>query len=273
LIARLWRGRLPAGKVESYRSYVESTGLREYRATPGNLGAYLLTRVDGDLAHVATLSFWDDLESIRAFAGDDVARARYYPKDGEFLLDFPERVEHFDAGPAALGESTVLLVIDVQRALVECLPEARRAGFLQTLSGLLRRARERGIAVVYVRHNDEQLVLGTPGWEIAGAVAPRPGEPVVDKRYRDAFRETSLAEMLGGLQAGHVVLCGMQSEYCVDATLREAERRGYSVTLVEDGHATYASDALSEEQIRANVHRIAQGLAAVRPAAEVFAAP
>jgi heme-degrading monooxygenase HmoA len=96
MIARMWQGRIRASDVDEYRSYIAGTGLADYRATPGNRGAEMLTRIDGPIAHVITLSFWDSVESIRTFAGDDVTRARYYPQDAKFLLDFPERVEHFD---------------------------------------------------------------------------------------------------------------------------------------------------------------------------------
>jgi heme-degrading monooxygenase HmoA len=96
MIARIWQGRIRACDVEEYRAYISATGLVDYRSTPGNLGAEMLTRVDGDVAHVITLSFWNNLESIHAFAGADVTRARYYPEDARFLLDFPERVEHYD---------------------------------------------------------------------------------------------------------------------------------------------------------------------------------
>jgi heme-degrading monooxygenase HmoA len=96
MIARVWRGRIRAADLDAYRSYIARTGLADYRGTPGNRGAYMFTRVDGDIAHVVTLSLWDTIESITGFAGDDVTLARYYPEDERYLLDFPERVEHFD---------------------------------------------------------------------------------------------------------------------------------------------------------------------------------
>lgn len=96
MIARVWRGRVRASDVQDYRDYIASTGLADYRSTPGNQGAFMFTRVEGHVAHVVTLSLWDRLESIRAFAGSDVTRARYYPEDGRYLLEFPETVEHFD---------------------------------------------------------------------------------------------------------------------------------------------------------------------------------
>ena len=171
--------------------------------------------------------------------------------------------------------ATALLVIDVQRELVDALAPQRRTEFLGTLGTLLERARGSGVPVVYVRHDGSpgELVPGTPGWEVAGEIAPRPGESIVDKRFSDAFRETDLAAVLEKLGADRIVACGMQTEYCVDATIREAERRGYHVTLVQDGHATYPAEGASEEQIRDQVHRVARGrLAEILPAAEIFTA-
>jgi nicotinamidase-related amidase len=169
--------------------------------------------------------------------------------------------------------ATALLIVDVQRMLVDELPLERRTAFVSTLNSLLGRARAAGVAVVYVRHDGgaTELTVGTPEWQIASEIAPRSNEPVVDKRFRDAFRETNLAEVLASVGADHLVVGGMQTEFCVDATIREAERRGYRVTLVEDGHATYAVDGTSEEQIRNQVHRVARNrVAQIVPARELF---
>jgi nicotinamidase-related amidase len=166
----------------------------------------------------------------------------------------------------------VLLVIDVQRELVEALPSKRASELLTVLAGLIERARSSGVPVVYVRHDgdEQELTPGSDGWQIVDAIAPRANETVVAKRFRDAFRETNLADVLAGLGADHVVVCGMQTEFCVDATVREAERRGYRVTLVADGHATFAAEGATEEQIRDQVHRVARyEVAAIVPAADV----
>ncbi len=101
MIARLWHGRVPAAKAEAYRRYLEATGLEDYRSTPGNRGVTVLERVEGDEAHFLLVSYWESEEAIRAFAGDDVLRARYYPEDAEFLLEFEPRVTHYEvrSGP------------------------------------------------------------------------------------------------------------------------------------------------------------------------------
>jgi nicotinamidase-related amidase len=166
---------------------------------------------------------------------------------------------------------TALVVIDVQQALVDELQADRRSSFLATLTALLARARNAGVPVVYVRHNDEELAKGSAQWELAREIAPRAGEPIVEKTFRDAFRETNFDDVLQGLSANHLIVCGMQTEYCIDATIREAERRGYRVTLVGDGTATYPAGGLTEEQIRDHVHRVAYGtVAGIEPASALF---
>jgi nicotinamidase-related amidase len=157
---------------------------------------------------------------------------------------------------------TALLVIDVQEQPLSELVAGRRPEFLATIAALVNHARERGIPLIYVRHQDDWMRPGTEDWQIADEVAPRAGEPIVEKRYRDAFRETNLDDVLHGLGVKHVIVCGMQTEFCIDATIREAERRGYRVDLVGDAHATGPGGGLTEDQIRAHVNRVAEGAVA-----------
>ena len=95
MIARMWHGRVPLAKADAYTAYVEATGLADYRATPGNRGAWLLRRDAGAVAHFTTLTFWDSVAAIVAFAGDDYERARYYPEDDAYLLEREPHVRHF----------------------------------------------------------------------------------------------------------------------------------------------------------------------------------
>jgi heme-degrading monooxygenase HmoA len=106
MIARAWHGMVPAGRADEYMAYLERTGLPDYRATPGNRGVWVLRRADGDRAHFLLMSLWDSMDSIRAFAGDDVERARYYPEDRGFLLELEPHVTHYEVveRPAAVGE-------------------------------------------------------------------------------------------------------------------------------------------------------------------------
>ena len=96
MIARLWRGWIRPADTDAYVEYVRETGIRAYRSTPGNRGAWILHRPDQDRTEIVTLSFWDSREAIRAFAGDDIDRAVFYPEDDRFLIDREEQVLHFE---------------------------------------------------------------------------------------------------------------------------------------------------------------------------------
>jgi heme-degrading monooxygenase HmoA len=96
VIVRLWRGRVPSSVAEEYRVYQEEVGPPGYRTVPGIRRIYMLGRDLGGEYEIAMLTYWDSLAAIRAFAGDPVDGARYYERDFDFLIDPPERVEHFD---------------------------------------------------------------------------------------------------------------------------------------------------------------------------------
>lgn len=96
MIARVWHGGTPAVKADAYYRYLEESGVKEYRKTKGNRGVFVLRRVAGDRADFLQVSLWDSYDSIRAFAGDDLEKARYFAKDREFLLEFEPNVAHYD---------------------------------------------------------------------------------------------------------------------------------------------------------------------------------
>ena len=95
MIARFWHGRVPLAKADAYADFLEARAMPDYRSVPGNLGAHVLLRDDGDIAHFMTLSWWESEAAIRAFAGDDLLRAKYYPEDAGFLLEFEPEVVHY----------------------------------------------------------------------------------------------------------------------------------------------------------------------------------
>ena len=102
MIARTWHGIVAQEQADAYHAYLLRTGVPDYQATPGNQGVYVLRRMEGTRAHFLLISLWDSLEAIRAFAGDDVERARYYPEDAAYLLEMEPTVTHYEvlAGPA-----------------------------------------------------------------------------------------------------------------------------------------------------------------------------
>ena len=95
MIARIWHGRVPADRGDDYLALMREVAIPEYRASPGNRGAYCRHRVEDGFAHFEMLTFWDDIASIRKFAGTDELVAKYYDFDADFLVEKEPLVRHF----------------------------------------------------------------------------------------------------------------------------------------------------------------------------------
>ncbi len=147
---------------------------------------------------------------------------------------------------------------------------------------LLDAFRASGEPVVHVRHvwdAPDALYLrpGTPGGEIHQAVSPEPGEAVVDKTFPNAFLETSLDQVLKDAGVDELVVCGMMTCICVDATVRAAVDLGYDVSVAHDACATMALEFGGREIAALDVHAaflaaLADGYATVGPAADLASA-
>jgi len=96
MIARAWQGAVNRADAEEYAQYINDTGFAEYGRTPGNRGAWMLRRDDGERTEFITLSMWESVDAIRSFAGDDIEAAVLYPEDERFLIDGESTVTHYD---------------------------------------------------------------------------------------------------------------------------------------------------------------------------------
>ena len=96
MISRMWHGRVPTSKAQAYREFLNARAISDYQSVEGNVGVYILEQPEGDVTHFITLSFWESIEVIQGFAGQDVAIAKYYPEDKEFLLEFEPTVMHYE---------------------------------------------------------------------------------------------------------------------------------------------------------------------------------
>jgi len=95
MICRIWHGRTPRSKADAYTSFLERRAIPDYRSVPGNLSVAVLRRDMNDAAHFLTVTYWESEDCIRAFAGDDLLRAKYYPEDDDYLLEFEPLVQHY----------------------------------------------------------------------------------------------------------------------------------------------------------------------------------
>lgn len=96
MIVRMWHGRVPTHKAKAYREFTNQRAIPDYQRVPGNISVHILERQEGEVTHFITLTFWESLDAIRGFAGDDLEKAKYYPKDKDFLLEFEPRVVHYE---------------------------------------------------------------------------------------------------------------------------------------------------------------------------------
>jgi heme-degrading monooxygenase HmoA len=94
-IVRMWHGAVPKDKADEYYQYLQQTGLKDYAGTPGNQGVSVLRRDEAEVTHFLLITFWDSVSSIKAFAGEEYEKARYYPDDEQFLLDLEPAVIHY----------------------------------------------------------------------------------------------------------------------------------------------------------------------------------
>ncbi len=132
--------------------------------------------------------------------------------------------------------ATALLVIDVQVGVVAGAHD--RDGVVARIGGLVDRARAGGVPVVWVQHSSDEIEYGSDGWRVVPELEVAETEPVVHKRYGDAFEATDLEEVLAARGVGRLVVTGAQTDACVRSTLHGAFTRGYDVTLVSDAHTT-----------------------------------
>ena len=92
----MWHGRVPTAKAAAYREFTNGRAIPDYRSVPGNLSVHILERAEGEVTHFITLTFWKSLDAIRRFAGDDADKAKYYPEDADFVLEYEPRVVHYE---------------------------------------------------------------------------------------------------------------------------------------------------------------------------------
>jgi heme-degrading monooxygenase HmoA len=96
VIARIWRGVVRSEDADRYARYIADTGFAAYGETAGNRGAWMLRRDEGGRTEFLTLSMWDSVDAVKAFAGDDHEAAVLYPEDERYLVETDPKVRHYE---------------------------------------------------------------------------------------------------------------------------------------------------------------------------------
>jgi nicotinamidase-related amidase len=166
---------------------------------------------------------------------------------------------------ASMNGRAALLIIDVQSAFFDKSYNVyayRGEEYLARIKALISRARKAGVPVIYVQHdgtNGTPWEPGTPGWPIHPDIAPREGELVIRKPTPDSFYRTTLQAELDSRGIRRLIVPGIQSDWCVDTTVRRAYSLEYDVTVVEDAHTTFDTEILKAPQIIAHHNSIFGG--------------
>jgi nicotinamidase-related amidase len=147
--------------------------------------------------------------------------------------------------------TTALLVIDFQKGLVATDPlPGDAAAISANVRQLTERARAARVPVVFIQHEDEELVAGSEAWKIADTAQAQSSDHFVSKRTPDSFLNTPLGALLEQHAIKHVVICGYATEFCVDTTTRRAAANGFTVTLAADAHTTHDKSHATAATIR-----------------------
>lgn len=144
----------------------------------------------------------------------------------------------------------VLLVIDTQKLITNddlyCFDI-----FVSNMKNLIETARKNNIEVIYVRHDDgvgEALTRGTDGFEIFEEFAPVGNEKIFDKTVNSAFKDTGLLEYLKERQVKQIMVIGLQTDYCIDATVKCGFEHGFDVIVPQYANTTVDNKYMSGEQ-------------------------
>ncbi|MBS8263733.1 cysteine hydrolase [Mesobacillus boroniphilus] len=170
-------------------------------------------------------------------------------------------------------ENKALVIIDVQNGMfLEGEEVFNGKGLLQGIKALIKQARLANMPVVYIQHNESggyPLENGTYGWEIHSEISPEAGDIIVQKTSPDSFLKTSLDQELKEKGIEHLYLVGIQTEICVDTTIRSAFSKGYQVTLVSDLHSTWPGNEITAQQIISHHNGVLRWFADVKSSDEI----
>ena len=144
----------------------------------------------------------------------------------------------------------VLLVVDTQKAIInEKLYESDL--FEKRVSELINKARSNGIEVIFVRHDDGigcELSKGNEGFEIYEDFKPENNELIFDKTVNSSFKNTGLLEYLKEKNEDTVIVVGLQTDYCIDATIKAGFEHGFKMIVPSNTNSTFDNKYMSAEQ-------------------------
>lgn len=162
-----------------------------------------------------------------------------------------------------LKENSCLLVIDVQNAIVNDPNYTlyNRDKVTENVSKLVASARSNGLPIVFIQHTEPEgdFERNTDSWQIMSSILPKSDEVVFEKTTCDSFLRTPLQNYLDNQGIKHLYIIGMQTDYCIDTSVRSAFGKEYECTVISDAHSTFDNELLTAQQIITNLHKMWKG--------------
>ena len=152
---------------------------------------------------------------------------------------------------------TAFVIIDVQNILVETGFETEK--LLEKITYLQDQARSKNIEIIYVQHIENPEAQTSEDWQLSALLNRKPDEKVFQKRYNSIFKETGLKEYLDQQGIEQLVLCGMQTEYCVDTSVKVGFEYGYQLVIPEGAVTTFDGDDIPAETLNEFYENIWEG--------------
>jgi nicotinamidase-related amidase len=173
-----------------------------------------------------------------------------------------------------MNNNQALLVIDAQINMFNEDFSVYQANQLtKRLQHLVKQARLKGVPVIWIRNNggkgdpDEP---GTYGWKIHPSLRPNRDEVVIDKYEPSAFKDTILLSILKQNRITDLIIAGMQTEICINSTVRQAVEFGFNVIVVEDGHSTFDSEEMKAIEIIEKFNKDFENIAKINKAGNII---
>ncbi len=155
-------------------------------------------------------------------------------------------------------DNTLLLIVDVQNAIADQKPYLF-SEVLSNIQTLLAKFRQLKMPLIFIQHDDgvgTELEANTYGWQIVKEIAPLPGERIIPKRFNSAFRQTTLEKELNDKSIKSLIIVGLQTEFCIDTTIRVAFEKGYEVIIPEKTNTTVDGKFLKAKDIYEHHHNL-----------------
>ncbi len=144
----------------------------------------------------------------------------------------------------------VLLVVDTQKAITNSRLYQFDL-FESHVKELIKKARHNDIEIIFVRHDDgvgNELTKGNDGFEVYDGFQPYDNEIIFDKNVNSSFKNTGLVEYLKQKEENTIIIVGLQTDYCIDATIKAGFEHGFKMIVPENTNSTFDNQYMTAEQ-------------------------